>query len=282
MHLLGFATISGQRGSGVKMDITSKRAREHVLLLTIAVLYITILFSGCTSKGDATIIVNYNGDWDGAIGEEGSTRSVSGHGNEEFTFSDVEIVAATIQKADDSSNVLTVIIKNGEGKIVKQSSTSAEYGIVSIAADVSGTADDSAVAGVACCLLLVGVIGVFIFWKQSNYSKPPQQKSQSPPRGTLRGKNQQFQKPPPQAQESWFPQPPPQKMLPTWQDQNEVLAPLKEESEELLIPLEEIVRKRCPNCKGIIEIISPERPLVVICPTCYKKFRLGSSVKSTV
>jgi len=49
-------------------------------------------------------------------------------------------------------------------------------------------------------------------------------------------------------------------------------------SNEVLVPLDEpeptVIRKRCVNCKQTIEINSPERPLVVVCSGCQKRYRL--------
>ena len=51
------------------------------------------------------------------------------------------------------------------------------------------------------------------------------------------------------------------------------------QSNEELIPIEDfehpIVRKQCHNCKQEIEITSPKRPLVVVCPRCGKKYKVS-------
>ena len=78
----------------------------------------------------------YSGKWSGALGEAGSSNSISGTGNETIDMDDdVSIVSATAQKQDGSSEELVVqIIK--DGKVIKEGSTNTEYGVVSISSMV--------------------------------------------------------------------------------------------------------------------------------------------------
>lgn len=115
--------------------------QKKILLSSMiaAVILMGVFSSGCLETGPktgtATIKVSYSGSWSGSLGStssagETSTSSVSGTGTKTFDVSG-SFVSAVIQKSDDSSNTLTVqIIVNGN--IVKQESTSAAYGVVSV------------------------------------------------------------------------------------------------------------------------------------------------------
>lgn len=77
--------------------------------------------------------VDYDGEWSGSFGSAGGQRTVDGSGAETVDIGgdDVSIVSASVQKQDDGSGEMTVqILKDGE--VVKESSTSGEYGVVTI------------------------------------------------------------------------------------------------------------------------------------------------------
>lgn len=85
--------------------------------------------------GDSALQVKviYSGSWDGAVGTIDSDYSVSGSGSKVLNIdgSRWDTCSAVIQKADSGNGKLTVqIIKNG--KVKKQSSTTASYGVVSV------------------------------------------------------------------------------------------------------------------------------------------------------
>ncbi|AGB16562.1 hypothetical protein Halru_1965 [Halovivax ruber XH-70] len=78
------------------------------------------------------IRVRYDGEWSGAIGEEGATRSVDGNGDDTLDVADdAMIISATIQKEDDSNTELTVQILE-DGEVVAEQSTTSEFGVVSV------------------------------------------------------------------------------------------------------------------------------------------------------
>lgn len=80
--------------------------------------------------------VIYSGDWSGAVGDDGSTNSVSGSGEETIDIDDgAMIVSANAQKKDASSEELTIQILK-DGKVIKESSTDAEYGVASVSTTV--------------------------------------------------------------------------------------------------------------------------------------------------
>lgn len=85
-----------------------------------------------TPEGTITVEVDYSGSWSGSVGDDESQRSVDGSGTEEFEVNpDSMVVSGTFQKDDDSSDELTVRIKQ-DGEVVNEQSTTAEYGVVSV------------------------------------------------------------------------------------------------------------------------------------------------------
>jgi hypothetical protein len=89
--------------------------------------------SSSDDSGSGYVVkISYDGEWSGTIGGEGSMRSVQGSGTETFEVSgNPSIVVANAQKSDGGSGTLTIqIIKNGE--VVKESTTSAQYGLAQV------------------------------------------------------------------------------------------------------------------------------------------------------
>lgn len=76
-----------------------------------------------------TVKISYDGSWRGALGGDGSIRSVSGSGTETFELDgEPSIISANAQKKDSGSGELTVtILENGEE--VSSQSTTAEFGV---------------------------------------------------------------------------------------------------------------------------------------------------------
>lgn len=90
--------------------------------------------SSSSSTSTVTIEVDYSGSWSGCYGDLGSTLSVDGSGYRTFTINNPDFcVSAVFQKSDDSAKTLNVKIKQG-GTVLKQGSTSASYGVVSVSA----------------------------------------------------------------------------------------------------------------------------------------------------
>lgn len=84
------------------------------------------------ASGDGyQVRVSYDGEWSGAIGKEGTTRSVDGSGTETFDIEgDPFIVSGNAQKQDAGSGELTIQILE-EGEVISEQSTTAEYGVAS-------------------------------------------------------------------------------------------------------------------------------------------------------
>ena len=83
---------------------------------------------------DIQIRVTCDGDWQGSVGVGSSQASYSGSGDKLINLDgdSSDIVAAAVQKQDSGNGKLKVeIIK--EGKVVKDASTTSEYGVVSLA-----------------------------------------------------------------------------------------------------------------------------------------------------
>lgn len=84
------------------------------------------------SSGDGyQVRISYDGEWSGAIGKEGTTRSVDGSGTETFDIEgDPFIVSGNAQKQDAGSGELTIQILE-DGEVISEQSTTAEYGVAS-------------------------------------------------------------------------------------------------------------------------------------------------------
>lgn len=88
--------------------------------------------SSSTPTGAVVLVINYSGDWSGAISDSSGTRSIDGSGEKTINLGNITgAVAANVQKGDSSSETLSVIIKQG-GETLKSESTSSEYGVVAI------------------------------------------------------------------------------------------------------------------------------------------------------
>lgn len=78
----------------------------------------------------------YDGEWSGAAGDVSSINSISGSGDETIDMpDDASLISANAQKKDGSSKELTIQILK-DGKVVKESSTTAEYGVAQVSASV--------------------------------------------------------------------------------------------------------------------------------------------------
>ena len=75
--------------------------------------------------------ITYSGDWSGAISTGGSTKSISGSGDETIDIEKGGMVSANAQKQDGSSNELSIQILK-DGKVVEETSTDAEYGVAQV------------------------------------------------------------------------------------------------------------------------------------------------------
>ena len=81
--------------------------------------------------------VLYDGTWQGAMGEEGSTRTIQGAGNSHLSVSDdAFVVSGNAQKQDDSSNELIVQIIV-DGNVIAEEATTGGFGIAQVAAEPS-------------------------------------------------------------------------------------------------------------------------------------------------
>ena len=81
--------------------------------------------------------VLYDGTWQGAMGEEGSTRTIQGAGNSHLSVSDdAFIVSGNAGKQDDSSDELIVQIIV-DGNVIAEEATTGGFGIAQVAAEPS-------------------------------------------------------------------------------------------------------------------------------------------------
>lgn len=89
-----------------------------------------------------TVRVQYDGEWSGSVGGDGSIRSVDGTGTATFDIEgDPLVVSANAQKQDGSSDTLTIQILE-DGELIAERSTSAEYGVAQVTSE-GGTGDGS-------------------------------------------------------------------------------------------------------------------------------------------
>lgn len=92
--------------------------------------------SDSSSSGSSTsavkLVISYSGDWTGAISDSSGTRTIEGTGDKTINLGNIDgAVAANAQKSDDSSETMTISLKKGVSTL-KKSSTSSEYGVVSV------------------------------------------------------------------------------------------------------------------------------------------------------
>lgn len=128
--------------------------KKMIALIAIVVLG-TVLISGCIGGDNTTtgnsgaddnenttsgsnykgyqVKITYGGSWSGSAGSSDSITSYDGTGSETIDLGEVSngIASATIQKTDSGSDELKVEILK-DGKVVKEGSTTAEYGVVTI------------------------------------------------------------------------------------------------------------------------------------------------------
>lgn len=134
---------------------TAKKAISILVVCCIGIIIVAMIGGGLssdkntspattgTSTGDTSnqakgvqVHVIYDGEWQGAIGDTGSTNSISGSGEKTIDMDkDANIVSANAQKMDSGSGNLTIQILK-DGKVVEESSTDAEYGMASVSASV--------------------------------------------------------------------------------------------------------------------------------------------------
>ncbi len=80
--------------------------------------------------------INYSGNFTGSVGTSGRMRDVTGSGNRLYQIpARDEVVEGTLQKMDNSGNILTVEVYN-EGKLVTRSTTTTPGGEIDIHADL--------------------------------------------------------------------------------------------------------------------------------------------------
>lgn len=80
-------------------------------------------------SGDIQVRIVYSGEWSGSVSADGSTRTIQGTGTTTIDVADdTPSVAVNAQKQTSGSGKLTVQILEG-GEVVKQASTTADYGV---------------------------------------------------------------------------------------------------------------------------------------------------------
>jgi len=91
---------------------------------------------GAGGGQDVYIVVDYSGDWSGAISTGGNSRTVQGSGQTRLDVpDDATIVSANAQKRGGGAGTLTIRIMRGD-EVVAQQSTSAQYGVAQVSEQV--------------------------------------------------------------------------------------------------------------------------------------------------
>ena len=110
-----------------------------IVCVAVIALSAWVLFgsSGADEGTDAVkVVISYSGSWSGSYGDLSSTRSVDGTGMSAYVMTrsaGTWSVSAVIQKLDDGPGVLTVSIMDLDDNVLKTSSTTAAYGVVTVA-----------------------------------------------------------------------------------------------------------------------------------------------------
>ena len=128
-----------------KKDTTTKIIVVASIIMGILVLVIVAVvlerrIAGPTSQITQVLIkVEYNGDWQGAYGDQTGIVSWNGHGSKTITLNrqsqggSIWIISANAQKMDGSENLLKIMIMKTDGTILKKANTTAPYGMAQIA-----------------------------------------------------------------------------------------------------------------------------------------------------
>ncbi|WP_135827293.1 hypothetical protein [Halorussus halobius] len=95
-----------------------------------------------TSEAAYTVRVEFDGEWQGSITTDGSSRSVQGSGTESFTVTgDPFIVSANAQKQSDGDGELTVQIRE-DGEVISEQSTTAAHGVAQVTSESGSSISD--------------------------------------------------------------------------------------------------------------------------------------------
>lgn len=133
---------------------TAKKAISIIAVCCVGLIIIGIIGGGLSSdkntasndgsnnnanteqpKGVQVKIIT-EGSWSGSIGDAGSQSTYDGTGDDTIDLGDAKsIVSAAIQKKDSGSSELKVQILK-DGKVLEESSTTGEYGVVSVSATI--------------------------------------------------------------------------------------------------------------------------------------------------
>mgnify|MGYP001080627875 CR=1 FL=1 len=111
-----------------------KKLMAYGIVLLIVIVSLVAMVSMESKTQEVQLRVIYGGDWQGAYGDTSGVMSWSGSGAltismERPSGTNIWVVTVNAQKMDDSGNQLTVQILDANGKILKEASTTAPYGV---------------------------------------------------------------------------------------------------------------------------------------------------------
>jgi|GEM_PF-953259 hypothetical protein len=85
-----------------------------------------------STGGPVSLVISYSGEWSGAVSDSSGTRSIEGYGDKTINLGNINgAVAANAQKSDAGSGVLSISLEQN-GKTLKKTSTTSEYGLAQI------------------------------------------------------------------------------------------------------------------------------------------------------
>jgi hypothetical protein len=99
-------------------------------IITVLLLALTLLALGCTGEDViGKVAIEYSGDWDAEIVENGNIALVGGTGDWENSYENPDTLKVTVTKLDSTERKLTLYIYE-DGRIVAGDSTRAPGGSV--------------------------------------------------------------------------------------------------------------------------------------------------------
>lgn len=85
-----------------------------------------------TPADELVVVIDYSGEWSGALSLPNESQSIDGYGTERYTISPApDYLSVTAQKLEESVLTLEIRILWG-GDIINKTSTTADYGVASL------------------------------------------------------------------------------------------------------------------------------------------------------
>lgn len=124
-----------------KKDITTKIIVVGLIIIgSLALIIFASVYNQIVTQRITQVLVKveYDGEWQGAYGDQTGISSWSSHGSKTITLNrpsqagSVWIISANAQKLDGSQKTLIIMITKTDGTILKEGITTSPYGIAQI------------------------------------------------------------------------------------------------------------------------------------------------------